>query len=226
LYLVLSNATHVTDGMADTVLFAILATAGPPIDSRPRTATRFEMREGSSGALYDWQSLEPVRTLQYGDEENGSLLGVANFVLPYTSGQSGRGFADLVYGVTYTLDIETEGVQIHGETTLPARFGITITTINGARTVSWPHVQGAAGYFVAIWKPESFLGRFGKTTTDTSLAIPAQYVAGDSLAVEARDVNYIVAQQDQASAVRRGRVGIDRGYGVFAAATRSTSVIP
>lgn len=67
---------------------------------------------------------------------------------------------------------------------------------------------------------------FSQTTTDTIVAIPSNFVTGDSVTVAAMDANYVAAQQDQAAGKNRGRAGIDRGFGVFAAITRSKTVIP
>jgi hypothetical protein len=228
LYLVLGDPPLNPAGQPDTVLYALLATTGTPIDSRPRAATRFEMRESVSGARYDWRPTTPIHSLQYGDEDLGRFMNVANYVLPWTSGPSGLGTMDLAFGETYTLDIETEGVRVQGSTTLPARFGIAISTVNGERIASWPHVTGAAGYFVRVWQPGGIIGvrSTGGATVDTLFPIPAMFESGDSLSVEAWDANFVAAREDQAAGKRRGRSGIDRGYGVFAAVTRSTRVLP
>jgi hypothetical protein len=229
LYLVLGDPPmNPSSGQPDTLLYALLATTGTPIDSRPRSATRFDMRESISGASYDWRPIVPLHSLQYGEEDLGSIAGIANYALPWSSGPSGRGTVDLIYGATYTLDIETEGIKIHGFTTLPARFDITVSTTNGERIASWPHVMGAAGYFVSVRQPGGIIGTLsvGRATVDTLFAIPAEFGSGDSVTVDARDANYVAAREDQAAGTRRGRVGIDRGFGVFAAVTRSTTVLP
>lgn len=231
LYLVLGDPPiNQSLGTPDTLLYALLATTGTPIDSRPRTATRFEMRESSSGALYDWRPTEPPDSLGFGYDNMGSIAPVANYVLPWSSGPSGLGTVDLAYGATYTLDIETEGIPIHGSTTLPARFDISIGTVNGERIASWPHVNGAARYFVSVREPGGIFGigfrSVGRETVDTLFAIPTEFVSGDSVIVFAWDANYVAAREDQAAGKRLGRVGIDRGFGVFAAVTRSTTVLP
>jgi hypothetical protein len=231
LYLVLGDPAITPSGQPDTVLYALLATTGTPIESPPRSAIRFEIREAGSGAIYDWRPKQPVHSLGFGDEELGRISEVANYFLPWSSSAAGRGASDQIYGATYTLDIDTEGVHIHGSTTLPERFAITIETVGDERRIIWPRVKGAAGYLVLVRQPAEpgqFFGlrTFGGTTVDTTVAVPTQFMSGDSVIVEARDANYITAIQDQNAGTRRGRVGIDAGYGVFAAVTRAKTVLP
>jgi hypothetical protein len=226
LYIVLSGLRTAPGGAAvDTILYGLLATTGTPLSSPARSATSFEMREASSGALYNWTPVTPQHELSY-PFDGAQVADLANFVLRRGASGARRGVDQLVYGATYLLDIETEGVPIHGSVTLPALFDLTFSETAGSRVVAWPHVRGAVEYSVSVWHGAEFFLSAGGVTTDTSFAIPSRFVTGDTVFVTARDANYRAARSDQIAEAKSGRVGIDRGYGVFAAYTSTRSVLP
>ena len=215
LYLVLNFRTLWTYGAVDEQhQLALLLTTGPAIGaSEYRTAEHFHMRRASDGARFDWRGHPELASRMAPDPPE--LLN-ANYHLPETSGLDGLGADSILPGETYTLEIETGGVTLRGEATVPADFTVSVATRDGRRIAEWPRVEGASGYFVGVYPHPS------EMQTDTFFVIPEDVPAGESVRVQALDANLFRYITDD----RLGRAGIDAGFGVFGAVSSASTTVP
>lgn len=69
----------------------------------------------------------------------------ANYHLPDASGSYGLGADGSRPGETCTLEIDTEGVTLRGEVTVPEDLTVSVVVRDGRRVAEWPRVDGAAG---------------------------------------------------------------------------------
>lgn len=216
LYLVLNQQSISNyDSIFEPHQLALLLTTGPTLEpSSYRAATRFDMRRMSDGVRFDWR-VYPNLTVEPGTSTSVQLL-YANYHLPDSSGLEPLGADSLLPGETYTLEIDTEGVTIHGQVIIPEDFTVSLKVRDGERIAYWPRVRGAVGYFVGAYPYAREL------QTDTSYAIPADAPGGHPLNVTAVDPNlYRYITDDKV-----GRAGIDRGFGVFGAISIGTATVP
>jgi hypothetical protein len=185
--------------------YAVLLTTGSPLAADCLAAERFEMRRTRDGAPFAWRfygNCLQVRAGQgVGAWEN------ANYYLPETAPGDSLGAADLEPGEWYELEIETRGRLIRGSTIIPAEFALSILQRDGRRYLSWPRVDGAAGYKVTIIDQD---GSKDWVQTDTIHALPA---GAAQAFVTAFDANLFEYARDEQS----GRAGLDAGFGVFGA---------
>ncbi|HET7585599.1 MAG TPA: hypothetical protein VFK13_11865 [Gemmatimonadaceae bacterium] len=213
-------------------MHALLATMGTPVHSEYRDAELFEMKRASDGAMFAWRTLPVSGTVPI------SFLGTladsipANFVLDdeHDPGLLGRG--DIVPGKTYTLDITTDGVTIHGETTVPAQVVPAIDTAAGDTVVHWGAAAGAAGYEVTGSVPAGIgVSEIFAITTDTIVTIHAPFILGgatvppdavETIRVVALDANLFRYVSDQTVT----RAGIDAGFGAFGSFTEALLTRP
>ncbi|HEX7051876.1 MAG TPA: hypothetical protein VF188_16840 [Longimicrobiales bacterium] len=216
LYLVLNRRSlSQYDSIFEPHQLALLLTLGSTLEPSPyRTAERFEMRRASDGARFDWR-IYPDLILDPGTASSVQLI-YGNYHLPDTSGPAGLGADSVLPGETYTLEIDTEGVALRGEATVPAHFAVSVRVRDGQRIVEWPHVAGAAGYFVGAYPYSPEL------QTDTFYVIPADAPGGQPMLVTAVDANlYRYIADDEL-----GRAGIDAGFGVFGGVSVASTTVP
>ncbi|MGH7720183.1 MAG: hypothetical protein ACREON_15245 [Gemmatimonadaceae bacterium] len=193
---------------ADSVLYALLVTAGSPIASEYRTAERFEMRRLADGALFAWRALpvSGVAPIGFDGTEPGEL--VANFALGARGGSGTLGREDVRPGETYLLEIETLGRSIRGRVTVPGEIMPVSTLHRSQRAIVWSPVAGAVGHVITD-------GGRGTVTLDTTY-FPDEAGSSDSprvvrvRAVESNLWTYLSAPSAKQS-------GIDSGFGVFGA---------
>lgn len=190
-----------------------------------RSADRFEMTRMSDGTTFEWRD----RGFEGGSpfEPGGRTVPLAegNFELVSGTG-SGGGVAALVPGVTYTLRIETEGVAVEGSATIPKSFEAALEDSGGRRILSWPHVEGAAGYALII--PTEGLEvlqqievrELGAVRRDTSVVLPDFLPEETEIHVRAMDEN--LTRGVEGELVGRGSSGIEGGRGVFGALSVAT----
>lgn len=210
LYLVLN---HRTPHFAADPQRAFLLTAGTPLASDYRAASRFEMRRRSDGRGFAWKVTGAAGRAPV--DFAGAALHQGNYVLPDSSGTAGLGALDLRSGETYDIRIETDGVEIRGSVSIPEPFTISFGGPDG-RTVSWPRVRGAAGYTV---EAQGVLA--ATLQTDTSVVLPSHPGRNPTESIEVRVQALDPQLYRYHASETAGRSGIDRGYGVFGALSRA-----
>ena len=199
-YLVL-NETTVSDLTRERGQYALLATTGAPAGPMTyRSAERFTLRRAADGRMFGFVEHDVHGQIIEPQIERG------NYRLSCTGDCS----EEIVTGGTYTLDLRTGGVEINGETTVPAEFTFTAVEEDGRRAVAWEPVPDAAAYIVTAW-PEP-----GEIILDTLFHLPPETPSLDEVSVTAIDSNLYAYLVDEG----RARAGITAGYGVFGAATR------
>lgn len=215
-YLVLNFRTISTyAGLDGPHQLALLLTTGPVLEPSPyRTAERFDMRRVSDGARFDWREYADL-IAEPGTSSSVHLL-EANYHLPDASGPYGLGADSIRPGETYTIEIETEGVTLRGEATVPEDFTVSVVVRDGRRVAEWPRVKGAAGYFVGAGT------EFAEPQTDTFYVIRDDIRAGEKVRVTALDANLFRYSSDD----ELDRAGIDAGFGVFGAVSSATATVP
>lgn len=193
---------------------ALLLTAGSPVEPMEyRSAERFEMWRTSDGRRFDWRAF-PNASVSPGTGQSVEIH-MANYYLPDSTTAAGLGAADLRWGETYELKIETEGVVVRGRVTIPAAFTAKVEVRDGQRIVTWPRVAGAAGYSVGAYPYSRQLQR------DTFYVVPADAPPGP-MSITAVDPNLYQYLIDENLA----RSGIDAGYGVFGAISATWVDLP
>ncbi len=215
LYLVLNQRTSLAyyDSLSSPRQLALLLTVASPLEPMPyRTARRFEMRRASDRRLFDWR-VYPDLVDNPGTEGSIDLI-YGNYHLPDSATAAGLGTADLRPGESYELEIETEGVVIRGQATIPAAFTASVEVRDGRRIVTWPRVPGAGGYLVEAYPYPR------EPQRDTVYAVPADVPAGP-MSITAVDPNFYRFLTDEDA----GRAGIDAGFGVFGALTPASAPI-
>jgi hypothetical protein len=212
LYLVIGEFTF--DGFQNFGQHALLVTLGSPaLPVGHRAAERFEMRRASDNALFGWQQLDGTSDIG-GDPD--LTLDRPNYLLPDTTSGALLGASDLRAGGTYTLYIETEGEIIEGQVTVPLNFSAEFIERDGRQVAVWPKVAGAGGYTIEF-DMDNGSGRNAIVQTDTVAPLPEDLSSGGTLVISALDPNmYAYTAVDQLA-----RSGIDNGYGVFGALTRT-----
>lgn len=191
---------------------ALLVTVGTPVRSEYRDAERFEMRRVRDGMRFAWRHLPVSGTAPIGFLGTLRDSIAANFVLDDQAGTGTLGRPDVVAGETYTIDIVTLGVPMHGQTTLPEQVVPMLDTVAGEPVVHWPPVVNAAGYTVL----SSLSTGVNIVTTDTIVTLPQPIFLTDSIEtirVVALDANLFEFLNDPVAA----RAGIEAGFGVFGA---------
>jgi hypothetical protein len=192
----------------DSGLHALLTRTGSPILSEFIQASRFEMRRGSDGALFDWR---------FRPQPAGSGVGLhptpltlsANYFLPMTGNGGRLGGQFLRNGQRYVLTVETSSGTIQGSTSIPGSFNITYDSDSAVR---WSRAEGAAGYQVVegayrllqldtVYRPGRFIG----------VSVPIRVIALDS-----NLFRYLRGTEQTAA-------GITGGFGILGGATEGRS---
>ncbi len=203
-------------------MHALVATMGTPVQSVYRNAETFEMKRAADGALFAWRTLPVSGRVPIGLRTVPDSI-PANFVLDDQHGPALLSRADVVSGETYTIDIVTQGVTIHGQTTVPGQIAPVLDTVAGDTVVHWSAVAGAAGYQIIA----NLGSNSASLTTDTLVVLHTRFFYSDTvetIRVVALDQNLFGFLEDQT----RTRGGINTGFGAFGAFTeaRLTRRIP
>jgi hypothetical protein len=220
LYLILSAEPQAT---SDTLLSAMLLTAGSPLRSEYRTATQFVMRRTSDGRPFAWHARERRGAAPF-DFRGGFAAGAGNYVLADTAEVEGLGRRDLTPGDTYVLSITTGAHTISGRVVMPGHPTPRVVQRDGQRMIVWAAVAGAAGYII---QADTDRGTFGKVITDTTYALredrdPESIPPNPRFRLTALDSNVARFVSD----ARAKRAGIDAGYGVFGAVSVAELALP
>lgn len=134
----------------DSVVAALVATAGTPTQATYRSVERFTMTRARDGAPFAWRIKVPDRdTIEVGPRSTNVVI-AGNVVLERTSTTLGLGRDALEYGETYHFDILSQGVPVGGRVTIPARPQPVMMIRAGREVVAWPRAFGAAGYVIRV----------------------------------------------------------------------------
>lgn len=208
----------------DSVVSALVATAGTPAAATYRSVERFAMTRSRDGAAFAWR-VDPTSSGTLAITPLSTAVPLrGNVILSRSSASFGLGRDSLEEGETYAFNIETQGVTVTGTVRVPDRPQPTRILRGGQEVVVWPRAPGAAGYVVRVetdWAPALAL-------RDTEYVLkrdrPASEVpTNPRLIVTALDSNLtrFLTDTDARSA------GVSGGYGLFGAmSTRYLPLLP
>jgi hypothetical protein len=203
--------------VADSALWALVATVHTPVDADYLAPSSFRMQRASDGALFVWGT-RPLSGALPGGYAGVDVVGGANanVILSSAGDSGGLGWRALTWGSAYTLHAELPGATIEGRTTIPARPQLRIDEVGSAHLVSWPHAAGAAGYFV---RPGDY--GYGRFTADTQFLwceIPGDVPPAQRfISVVALDTNAYRYLGDSTTA----QAGLTGALGLFGGAAES-----
>ena len=205
----------------DSVVSALVATAGTPTVATYRSVERFTMSRVRDGASFAWR-VDPPTSERIQIAPLSSAVPVrGNVVLARISSNSGLGRDSLQGGESYSFNVQTQGVTLTGTVTIPIRPQPTRILRGGQEVIVWPRTAGAGRYLIIAEteRAPSF------TLRDTEYVLKRDRSANEvpanpRLILTAIDSNLTRFLTDQKSRA----AGVVGGYGVFGA--MSTGQIP
>lgn len=205
----------------DSVVAALVATAGTPTVATYRAVERFTMTRVRDGAAFAWRVDRPASDRISVAPLSSPVQVRGNVILARSSGSAGLGRDSLQDGESYLFDIQTQGRTLTGRVRIPERPQPTKSLRGGREVIVWPRAVGAGGYFARV---ETDRAR-GIAIRDTEYVLmrdlpPKKVPANPRFFVTAFDSNLTRILSYQASRAE----GVVGGYGVFGA--MSTQQLP
>lgn len=205
-YIVLDPAVRDRVVSSDRTQYAVVLTTRTPVQSPCRSVQRFAMHSSSNPVPFGWRIAGEC------------FMGLSSILdqytdscchLPEMAGADSLGALDLERGMTYLIEIETEGRTVRGSATIPADFQVGLVERGGQRWLVWPRVAGAAGYQVHV------SGSATRLVADTTFLVESSGRVSGSVAAFDDNLFQYVSDEELTSS------GVEGAFGVFGAVTNS-----
>ncbi|MEO7857315.1 MAG: hypothetical protein ABIU76_09960 [Gemmatimonadaceae bacterium] len=205
----------------DSVVSALVATAGTPTMATYRSVERFTMTRVRDAASFAWR-VEPPTSERIPIAPSSAAVPVrGNVVLARISTSSGLGRDSLQAGESYSFNIQTQGITLTGTVRIPDRPQPSRILRGGQEVVVWPRTAGAGGYFIIAETDRAPVFAVRDTEYVLKRDRSANEVPADPrfilTAIDSNLTRYITDQKSRAA-------GVVGGYGLFGA--KSTGQIP